>query len=107
MILIKLHQEVLLQYYRDQPALNNGSAIVDLNDNNATDSLKFKEKTTGQAGTYGTKNVKIPLPLNYLSNFWRILEMPQISCKNNLMLNWSMIGLYHLELLQMEQQYLQ
>ena len=29
------------------------------------------------------------VPLKYLSNFWRTLEMPLISCKINLQLKWS------------------
>ena len=29
------------------------------------------------------------VPLKYLSNFWRILEMPSINCEVNLILTWS------------------
>ena len=29
------------------------------------------------------------VPLKYLSNFWRPLEMPLINCKVNLMSTWS------------------
>ena len=29
------------------------------------------------------------VPLKYLSNFWRILEMPLIDCEVNLILTWS------------------
>ena len=29
------------------------------------------------------------VPLNYLSNFWRTLEMPLINCEVNLILTWS------------------
>ena len=29
------------------------------------------------------------VPLKYLSNFWRTLEMPLINCEINLDLNWS------------------
>ena len=29
------------------------------------------------------------VPLKYLSNFWRTLEMPLINCEINLILNWS------------------
>ena len=37
----------------------------------------------------GTKNgVKIAVPLKYLSNFWRSLEMPLINSKIELSLNW-------------------
>ena len=35
------------------------------------------------------KNVKIAVPLKYLSNLWRSLEMRLINCKINLKLNWS------------------
>ena len=29
------------------------------------------------------------MPLKYLSNFWRSLEMPSINCEINLILTWS------------------
>ena len=29
------------------------------------------------------------VPLKYLSNFWRILEIPSINCEVNLILTWS------------------
>ena len=32
--------------------------------------------------------VKIAVPLEYLSNFWRLLEMPLINCKVQLSLKW-------------------
>ena len=32
--------------------------------------------------------VKIVVPLKYLSNFWRSLEMPLINCKIELSLKW-------------------
>ena len=44
---------------------------------------------TGQAGDDGTKNVEIKVPLKYLSNFWRTLEMPLINCEISLILTWS------------------
>ena len=44
---------------------------------------------TGQTGDDGTKNVEIMVPLKYLSNFWRTLEMPLINCEINLILTWS------------------
>ena len=34
------------------------------------------------------KDAKIVVPLKYLSNFWRLLEMPLINCKVYLVLNW-------------------
>ena len=54
-----------------------------------TDSFKFKAKITGQTGDDGTKDVEIMVPLKYLSNFWRTLEMPLINCEVNLILTWS------------------
>ena len=70
------------QYYRDETALANNGNITDFpaNNNNSA-SFKFKQQITGQRGNSGTKNVKIMVPLKYLSNFWRTLEMPLIIVK--------------------------
>ena len=57
--------------------------------NNLTDSFNFKAKITGKTGNDGTKGVEIIVPLKYLSNFWRTLEMPLINCEVNLILTWS------------------
>ena len=35
------------------------------------------------------KNKEIAVPLKYLSNFWRSLEMPLINCKVELKLRWT------------------
>ena len=51
--------------------------------------LILKQKITGQTENDGTKNVKIMLPLKYLSKFWRTCEMPLINCEINLILTWS------------------
>ena len=50
-------------------------------------SLRFK--ITDQTGNDGKKDVEIMVPLKYLSNFWRTLEMPLINCEVNLILTWS------------------
>ena len=34
-------------------------------------------------------DVKIAVPLKYLSNFWRSLEIPLINCKVELSLTWN------------------
>ena len=47
-------------------------------------SFKFKQKITGETGNGGTKNVDIMVPLKYLSNFWRTLEISLISCEISL-----------------------
>ena len=51
--------------------------------------FKHKTKIAGRIGNDGTKNVKIRVPLKYLSNFWRTLEMPFINCEINLILTCS------------------
>ena len=70
----------LWQYYRDEP-----------NDNIAnSESFKSKIKITGKTPNDGNeKDVEIMVPLKYLSNFWRILEMPLINCDVTLILTWS------------------
>ena len=67
----------LWQYYRDKP-----------NDNLAdSESFKSKIKTTGKTPAAGNeKDVEIMVPLKYLSNFWRTLEMLLINCEVNLIL---------------------
>ena len=79
----------LRQCCKDIPAVDNNSAIVNFNGANATDSFNFKAKMTGQTGYDGTKNVEIMVPLKYLNNFWRTLEMSLINCEINLILTWS------------------
>ena len=79
----------LWQYCKDIPAVDNNNAIVNFADNNLTDSFNFKAKIAGQTGNNGTKNVEIMVPLKYLSNFWRTLEMYLINCEINLILTWS------------------
>ena len=61
---------------------------------NAADSSSFKYKSSfvkpiivADNGVF--KDVKIAAPLNYLSNFWRSLEMALINCKIHLKLNWT------------------
>ena len=72
------------------PAVNNNCNIVEFNGANATDSFNFKAKITGQTDDDGEiNNVEIMVPLKYLSNFWRTLEMPLINCEVNLILAWS------------------
>ena len=79
----------LWQYCKDIPARDANDEITEFRRSNTTDSFKFKAKITGQTGDDGTKNVEIMVPLKYLSNFWRTLEMPLINCEVNLILTWS------------------
>ena len=79
----------LWQYCKDIPARDNNNLIEGFTAANLTDSFNFKAKITGQTGNDGTKDVEIMVPLKYLSNFWRTLEMPLINCEVNLILTWS------------------
>ena len=76
----------LYQYKRDEPP--------DLTADNS-DSFKYKIKLLGNipqldadAALVGRLNVKVAVPLKYLSNFFRSLEMPLINCKIKLNLTW-------------------
>ena len=95
MIIIQKHLEVcgnivninkVSKVYCNIPAVDNKNTIVKFTDNSLTDSFHFKVKTTGQTGDDGTKNDEIMVPVKYLSNFWRTLEMPLINCEINLIL---------------------
>ena len=79
----------LWKYCKDIPARNNNDEIVVFAANNVTDSFNFKAKITGKTEDDGTKDVEIMVPLKYLSNFWRTLEMSLINCEVNLILTWS------------------
>ena len=75
----------LQQFKRDE--INNNGEVT-----NDDDALSFKYKTSiiGNTEKNGRKTgVKIAVPLKYLSNFWRSLEMPLIICKVELSLNWT------------------
>ena len=66
-----------MQHYRNDP--NNNIAESEL--------FKYKIKITGNTPTAGsTKDVKIAVPLKYLSNYWRTLEIRLINCEVNLIL---------------------
>ena len=80
----------LWQYCKEIPAVNNNNVIVNFNGGNATDSFNYKTKITGQTNNNGRiDNVEITVPLKYLSNFWRTLEMSLINCEVEIILNWS------------------
>ena len=79
----------LWQHCKDIPARNNNNEIIVFDVNNVTDSFNFKAKITGKTRDDVTKDVEIMVPLKYLSNFWRTLEMPLINCEVNVILIWS------------------
>ena len=78
----------LYQYYRDEPPEAN--AINDLTTDTSS-SFKYKVYLLGNPvvdNNIARKNVKVVVPLKYLSNFFRSLEMPLISCNIKLNLTW-------------------
>ena len=67
----------LWDFKRDK-IVDNANVTNDDND----PSSKYKASLIGNTEINGTKKrVKIAVPLKYLSNFWRSLEMPLINCK--------------------------
>ena len=96
----------LWRYWKDIPAVDNKNAIVNFTKNNLTDSFIFKLKMASQTGDDETKNVKIMVPLKYLSNFWRTLEMPLINCEIVLFSHGLQIVLLFLLTFQIKMQHL-
>ena len=72
----------LCQFCRDEPNDN----ITD------SESFKFKSKFLDNTNNASIVNTKIAMPLKYLSNFWKTLEMSSINCEINLILTWSANG---------------
>ena len=79
----------LWQYCKEISAVNNNGDTVDFDGTNAKDSFNSKIKITGQTNDDGRIDFEIMVPLKYLSNFWRTLEMPLINCEIELILDWS------------------
>ena len=90
----------LYNYYKDELSDdaddNNFDNIKVVNSN----TFKYKNKITGNtynvnAGAQGydvnkngTQEVELAIPLKYLGNFWRALNIPLISCEVSLELKW-------------------
>ena len=85
----------LYNYYRDKLTNDNNNNFAN---KNVVDSNTFKYKNKIIGNTYnvdaaaagydanenGTQEVEIALPLKYLVNFWRALNIPLISCEVSL-----------------------
>ena len=90
----------LYNYYRDELTNDDNDNFANINVVNS-EAFKYKNKTT--VNTYnvnagadgydvnknGTQNVELAIPLKYLSNFWRALNIPLISCEVSLELKWN------------------
>ena len=78
----------LYQYKRNEPPEDD--AVADLTADNSS-SFKYKVSLLGNpvfANNIARRSIKIVVPLKYLSNFFRSLEMPLINCKIKLNLTW-------------------
>ena len=77
----------LYQYKRDEPPANLANKLA----TNTSSSFKYKVNLLGNPNVdnnVAKRNVKIVVPLKYLSNFFKSLEMPLINCKIKLNLTW-------------------
>ena len=91
----------LYNNYRDELSDNNNNNVF--NNRNVVNSstFKYKDKITGNtynieagaaghdANKVGNQEIELALPLKYLGNFWRALNMPLISCEVSLELKWN------------------
>ena len=83
-----------LWFYSKNEATNFNADIV--NDDNFK-SFKYKTKLFGNTAAQPApndangilKNATTAVPLRYLSNFWKSLEMPLINCQVELKLRWA------------------
>ena len=102
----------LYNYYRVE--LNDDANLNNFANNNVVSSNSFQYKNKIIRNTYnvdstivlaaggarvanpnydannsGKKNVELAIPLKYLGNFWRALDIPLISCEVSLELKWN------------------
>ena len=91
----------LYNYYRDELSDdNNPNEFPNANVVNSN-IFKYKNKITGNtynvaagaarhdANRIGKQDVELAVPLKYLVNFWRALNIPLISCEVSLELKWN------------------
>ena len=86
----------LYQYKRDEPL--EGDPIPNLAVDNSS-SFKYKVELSGDpvvADNIARRNVKVVVPLKYLSNFFRSVGMPLINCKIKLNLTWKKNAYYQM-----------
>ena len=76
----------LFNYYRDEPSGNNTRNILIRN----SKSFDYKTNIIGNLdiGENEKEDVTIAIPLKYLGNFWRSLDIPLINCEITLILSW-------------------
>ena len=82
----------LFNYYRDEPneaalGAGNNAVIISIRNSKSSD---HKTKIIGSlaAGSLEKDDIKIAIPLKYLGNFWRNLDIPLINSEITLNLSW-------------------
>ena len=82
----------LFNYYRDEPKDHdegNGDNAINISII-GSNSFDYKSKIVGSLADVELEkaDVKIAIPLKYLGNFWRSLDIPLINCEITLILSW-------------------
>ena len=82
----------LFNYYRDEPkehTIGAGKNAINISIRNSK-SFDYKTEITGSldAAEDERDDVTIAIPLKYLGNFWRSLDIPLINCEITLILSW-------------------
>ena len=72
----------LYQFKRDEPPDDNANVA------NGTTSLVYKSKLLSGTDDNNVNNVKLVVPLKYVSSFFRSLEVPLVNGKIDLELTW-------------------
>ena len=87
--------ESLHNYYRDEmnDAANEDAANYRVSNNKITTSkyFEYKTKIAGKtpANNNNRLNIEVAIPLKYLSNFWRSLDLSLINYEIEYDLSWS------------------
>ena len=90
----------LWNYYRDEvndDANENNAARNTINNNKILTNKSFEYKTRLIVKTQNNNNIldaEVAVPLKYLSNFWRFLDLSLINCEIELDLTKSKYCLY-------------
>ena len=86
----KKNNKSLWNYYRDEPNSDTDDNEINYSIINSK-SFHYKANFMENGVTQNNlikNDVKIVVPLKYLSNFWRNLNIPLINCEVELILTW-------------------
>ena len=81
----------LFNYYKDEPSelkIGDGDNAINISTRNSK-SFDYKTNIIGNLDIgEDEKDVTIAIPLKYLGNIWRSLDIPLINCEIKLILSW-------------------